>query len=656
MCGIAALLSSFFTDFQLQPVANRGPDGTNVLEIGGYHFIASVLAIQGTHTVYQPYRDEATKNVLLWNGEVFSYDGSGIEGNDTIFMASLMNSITTEDYDNAIINILTKVSGPYAFIFYHSALNKIYYGRDSFGRRSLLHVPLENKIVALSSVKLQLIQPNHAIDSVVWDEVPIGGIYQYCINSNITVKIPWPNSRLVLQRLPSLLTDNSYQDSKALEFLEYMKLALKKRLRAYKRDRSTPAATTSTGSGLCTYQASNIGVLFSGGIDSVLLASLLHLTMESDNESIDLINVSFRVDDGADGFSHSAPDRLAAIVALGELLRLYPTRKWNLIHVDVADMERHEYTEHIKSLIFPCDTHMDLNIGTAFWFASRGIGYLKNYSAFDYEQALNSNDKNGRPLLRIGGAGAAKSVGLKEWTNNNKDLRSKGQRVQCTNEKCYRNRKEGCDLCNKCCYKKQFGDDTLICKIHKKKLSTEKTCSPLSEPVESVDIPMQPTEVTPENTVGIIYESIRSTCRVIIVGIGADEQLAGYGRHRTTYLRGGITSLENELNLDLTRLWQRNLGRDDRVITDHGREAWFPFLDEDVVNFIQSSSLLELTNLQEPPGIGDKKVLRQAAKMLGIQLSSEFVKRAIQFGTRIAQETNVMYHGSHRKGKGTNKI
>jgi hypothetical protein len=98
------------------------------------------------------------------------------------------------------------------------------------------------------------------------------------------------------------------------------------------------------------------------------------------------------------------------------------------------------------------------------------------------------------------------------------------------------------------------------------------------------------------------------------------------------------------------------LGRDDRVITDHGREAWFPFLDEGVVQFIQNSSLLELTNLQEPPGIGDKKVLRQAAKALGIQLSSEFVKRAIQFGTRIAQETNVLYHGSHRKGKGTNKI
>ena len=36
---------------------------------------------------------------------------------------------------------------------------------------------------------------------------------------------------------------------------------------------------------------------------------------------------------------------------------------------------------------------------------------------------------------------------------------------------------------------------------------------------------------------------------------------AGYGRHRTTYVRSGAEGLEEELDLDCTRLWERNLGR-----------------------------------------------------------------------------------------------
>ena len=41
-----------------------------------------------------------------------------------------------------------------------------------------------------------------------------------------------------------------------------------------------------------------------------------------------------------------------------------------------------------------------------------------------------------------------------------------------------------------------------------------------------------------------------------------------------------------------------------------------------------------------------------AARHLGLRECTYLVKRAIQFGTRIAKHTNVLYHGSNRKGKG----
>jgi asparagine synthetase B (glutamine-hydrolysing) len=145
---------------------------------------------------------------------------------------------------------------------------------------------------------------------------------------------------------------------------------------------------------------------------------------------------------------------------------------------------------------------------------------------------------------------------------------------------------------------------------------------------------------------------VRSSATVLLLGIGADEQMGGYGRHRSAFRAGGWAALQRELILDVARLWRRNLGRDDRVCSDHGREVRLPFLDEDVMALVASLPLPLLADLRLGHGIGDKRVLRAAARIAGLGPSTCLVKRAIQFGSRIAKHSNVHAFGSNRAAAG----
>ncbi|KAK9474812.1 asparagine synthase-domain-containing protein [Dipodascopsis tothii] len=125
-----------------------------------------------------------------------------------------------------------------------------------------------------------------------------------------------------------------------------------------------------------------------------------------------------------------------------------------------------------------------------------------------------------------------------------------------------------------------------------------------------------------------------SPAPVLLSGLGADELFAGYTRHGTCQSRGGYAALEAELALDFGRLHERNLGRDDRVIADSGREARYPFLDEDVVAWALQCPL----DAKFGPGaVPTKAVLRQVALAAGLSAVAGEPKRAIQFGARSAK-------------------
>lgn len=82
-------------------------------------------------------------------------------------------------------------------------------------------------------------------------------------------------------------------------------------------------------------------------------------------------------------------------------------------------------------------------------------------------------------------------------------------------------------------------------------------------------------------------EWYRSQSKVVFSGLGADEVFGGYARYKTSFERGGEKEMEEEMAMDLDRLWHRNMGRDDRAISANGKEARFPFLDPYLLSYLR---------------------------------------------------------------------
>ncbi|CAJ1939726.1 unnamed protein product [Sphenostylis stenocarpa] len=586
------LISSFTTD----GVSSAERDKADDIHTAKLHFFGATLQLRGINPLIQPVVD-TLGNVLVYNGEIFGGYHLASDCNDTEFLMRTLGECCScgscsaghcvECGKSSVVGVLSAIKGPWAIIYWQNSSRTIWFGRDGFGRRSLLvHWPAEdNSTFLLSSVSpvspVQQAAEDETQNGIgcfgYWEELPCGiysvhvdvskssgyliakvNMHEYT-NAMLNELIKWdrisvdPSSedlqtychnlsreQLAIQMASSESVSNE-TGSVQSAIPEPAHILLNALKESVLRRTSLYTIYQAVKSGIRQEEFVPVAILFSGGLDSMILAALLDKCLDPSYE-IDLLNVSF------DG--HLAPDRQSAKAGLNELRRVAPSRKWRLVEIDADLSDLVFETSHVMSLINPANTYMDLNIGIALWLASGGDGWVSDANTFD-------ND---------------------------------------------------------------------------------------------------------DNHVRIKY---KSNAKILLVGSGADEQCAGYGRHRTSYRRGRYycdngtfwLGLHEEMKLDMQRIWRRNLGRDDRCIADNGKEARFPFLDEDVIRLLLDIPLWEVANLDQPSGIGDKKILREVAELLGLYEAAVLPKRAIQvryqivnraFGSRIARESNRKNFGSNR--------
>lgn len=355
------MIYSLFFSLQAATIRRRGPDvnGETQTQLCSTDastwratFYGYTLWLQGDTPAVQPLTDESG-NILLWNGDVFYNSVAGktisVGKSDSEFLLeTLQNADSVQD----ICSILDSVHGPWAVVYFQRKSNVIITGRDRFGRHSLLWNCKEDQKV----LGAHLILSSVADESGDFSEVPASSLYEVNICT-----VP-PTIRAVHQRnvysinkqLPStnwsypekspashILQEYSTLWQKEIDHFEATLLeSVKVRISCQPMLCKSCVKKTLEGGGRPHCQHSKLAVMFSGGLDSTVLAALADRIWPAE-EAIDLLNVAFPSPTRAQAPAEDAfnvPDRLTGLQALEELKTLSPTRKWNFVKVSFINL------------------------------------------------------------------------------------------------------------------------------------------------------------------------------------------------------------------------------------------------------------------------------------------------------------------------------
>jgi asparagine synthetase B (glutamine-hydrolysing) len=360
MCGIHAAISKAVLDridAKLEKcLRNRGPDHLGTVDVrldkdgSSLHvaLTATVLALRGDHVAAQPLVDDDSGSVLCWNGEAWKIRGEPVQGNDGKAVLALLSAASKLGSTEAILDVMRSIEGPFAFLYLDKPSGVLYYGRDRLGRRSLL-VHSSGDTLQLSSIAQS--------SCTGWLEVEADGCYTLSLDPS-NFEIAGPSTRHDWVKDDSMVSnavcDVSYQANNAkvssigvfnstileaplaltdqAESVQDLRHHLVESLRLRVLDVPVPPSASKSDA--------RVAVLFSGGLDCTVLASLASDLVPKD-QSIDLLNVAFEnpriaaqhKDLGREELYEMCPDRITGRKSFAELIATAPERSWRLVTV-----------------------------------------------------------------------------------------------------------------------------------------------------------------------------------------------------------------------------------------------------------------------------------------------------------------------------------
>lgn len=277
--------------------------------------------MRGPSLTSQPILLQNNGVVFCWNGEVYKMDddhdddkdvssdicsdnNNSVVSNTEVLSAMLNEQECTTLQD--IAAVMSRVSnGEFAFCVVNDTT--IFYGRDRWGRRSLLISESVNTWT-LSSVALGPLTLSS------WTEVPPGRVHQYNLETRETDLLPLlvqSTATAAIVHQPSC-TPSVGKPSHVSQSMWDASLQLQQLLVRAVQRRCCCSRSLRT---------EVLGVLFSGGLDSVVLTALAAQLLPP-SLPLDLLNVSFE---------DNSADRQAALQSHAELQALYPNHTFRLM-------------------------------------------------------------------------------------------------------------------------------------------------------------------------------------------------------------------------------------------------------------------------------------------------------------------------------------